>query len=58
MKRFYFYGQDAATGALLLAEMVVAAGPRQASFTVKAEDPALLPGFLEVWTTCLAGFYR
>ncbi|GBF87867.1 beta-adaptin A [Raphidocelis subcapitata] len=56
--KYYFYGQDAGSGALVLVEMVVATGPRQASFTLKSEDPALLAPFLEIWTSCLAGFYR
>lgn len=41
-----------------MVEMVVATEPRMASFTVKAEAPGLVGPFLEVWTNCLAGFYR
>jgi hypothetical protein len=41
-------------------EMVVATGARQASITVKTDrqDPQGLGQFLEIWTNCLAGFYR
>lgn len=56
--RYYFYGQDAASGALILVEMVVATEARQASFTLKSEAPALVGPFLEVWSNLLAGFYR
>lgn len=56
--RYYFYGQDAQTGALVMVEMMVATEARQASFTLKTEVAELLPAFLEVWTNCLAGFYR
>jgi hypothetical protein len=42
----------------VLVEMVVATEARQASVTLKAEAPALAAPFLELWTACLAGFYR
>lgn len=57
--RYYFYAQDGATQALFLVEMLVATESRQATVTLKSDaSPALVAQFLEVWRTCLAGFYR
>jgi hypothetical protein len=64
--RYYFYAASAPGPAapqqqLFLVEMVVATGPRTASITVKSDAaPGSQPltSFLEIWSNCLAGFYR
>ena len=62
--KFYMYGQDAASGALALVEMVVQVGAgggapaaaASASVTVKAEAPALAAPFAVAWDACLDAF--
>lgn len=56
--RYYFYAQDATSGALFLVELVVGTEARVASSTIKTDSPQVLPAFVELYTACLAGFYR
>lgn len=56
--RYYFYAQEQSGSSLFLVEMVVATEARQATVTIKSDAAALVPEFVELWTTCLAGFYR
>jgi hypothetical protein len=56
--RYYMYGQVAATGSLILVEMVVNTGTRVAAITMKTEAIELLFQFIELWGACFMGFCR
>ena len=43
---------------MFLIEMVVRTDMCKADITFKTEAIELLPQFLELWSTCLMGFYR
>lgn len=58
MYRYYFYAQTTHGSLLFLVEMVVQTATRQANVTIKADDEGLLPQFVDLWSNCLAGFYR
>mmetsp|Transcript_32786 Transcript_32786/g.83214 ORF Transcript_32786/g.83214 Transcript_32786/m.83214 type:complete len:924 (-) Transcript_32786:319-3090(-) len=56
--KYYFYGQQSGSNSLLLVELVVRTDTRIASLTVKAEETALVPQFVELWGACFMGFWR
>lgn len=56
--RYYFYGQQSGSGALLLAEVVVRTDSRLMSVTIKSDAPELVPQFVELWGNCFMGFCR
>ena len=56
--RYYLYGQVMGTGDCILVEMIVRTDSLTASVTMKTPAIELLPQFMELWSTCLMGFYR
>ncbi|MEW5316344.1 MAG: hypothetical protein WDW38_007723 [Sanguina aurantia] len=55
--KYYFYSVMA-SGSSLLVEMVVRTDTCTATMTFKAQEPELMPQFLELWSNCLMGFHR
>ncbi|KAG1664607.1 hypothetical protein FOA52_004482 [Chlamydomonas sp. UWO 241] len=54
--KYYFYGQVASTGALMMVEMCVRTDSCQADYVIKTSATELLPQFIELWSNCLMGF--